>query len=345
MRLVQTAAPRIGVQESAAAMLQASERLWSMGVTGVHDFDRRTSFMALQGLHRAGKLKLRVVKTIPVELLQEAIGVGLQSGFGDDFLRIGNVKAFADGALGPHTAAMLQPYDDDPGNFGMLLMDGEEIYEHGRQAVENGLGMTIHAIGDHANHEVLKAYEGLRKHENRLGLQHPRHRIEHVQVLHPGDLDRLARNHIIASMQPIHAVSDMFAADQFWGTRCTTAYAWRTLLDLGTHMAFGSDAPVDSPNPFWGLHAAITRTRPGGIPTPDGWYPEQRITRFEAMAGYTTGAAYAAGMEDRLGKLETGYYADLLVLDQDFFTCQTEQIRDLLPLKTMVNGVWVFERN
>lgn len=340
MGLVSRVVPQSSPEQILQAMREAQQVLWRMGLTGVHDFDRRESFSALQTLHGRGELGLRVVKTIPVEDLSHAIGLGLRSGFGDDFLRIGNVKAFADGALGPHTAAMFQPYEDDAENKGMLLLDAEAITEYGQQAVANGLGLTTHAIGDRANHEVLNAYAGLRAYETAHGLPHPRHRIEHVQLLHPDDFPRLAELGVIASMQPIHATSDMLAADKFWGTRARYGYAWRELLYLSTRLAFGSDAPVDSPNPFWGLHAAVTRQRADGSPGPEGWYPDQRLTRLEAMQGYTSGAAYAAGMEDRLGQLSPGFLADLLVLDTDPFTCPAHDLREMRPTGVMVNGEW-----
>lgn len=343
MRLVSDAIPPPEAAQVLDAMRAAQKTLWAMGLTGIHDFDRRDSFTALQILHANGELGLRVVKTIPVEDLDHAVGVGLRSGFGDDFLRVGMVKAFADGALGPHTAAMFEPYLGDPGGRGMLLLDAEDILEFGRLAVENGLGLTIHAIGDRANHEVLTAYAGLREYERARGLPALRHRLEHVQLLHPDDFPRLAALNVIASMQPIHATSDMVSADRFWGARARYAYAWRDLLALGTALAFGSDAPVESPNPFWGLHAAVTRRRADGSPGPEGWYPGQRLTRLEAMQGYTSGAAYAAGVEDRLGQLAPGFLADLLVLDADPFTCEPDVLRTLRPVGVMVGGEWKIE--
>jgi predicted amidohydrolase YtcJ len=304
-------------------------------------------------LHSDDRLRLRVLKTIPVESLAEAVELGLRSGFGDDFLRIGQVKAFADGALGPRTAAMLQPYEGEPDNYGMCLLDAEEIFERGQQAVENGLALTIHAIGDRAVHEVINAYAQLRNFERSLPRKAAgggkaasskplRHRIEHVQLLHPDDAPRLAGLDLIASMQPVHATSDYPAADRYWGERSAYAYAWRTLMDFGTRMAYGSDAPVESPNPFFGLHAAVTRRRQDGSPGPDGWYPHQKLALEEAFFGYTGGAAYAAGMEDRLGKLAPGYLADLLVLDADPFDCPPDRLHALRPLATMVGGEWVF---
>jgi hypothetical protein len=251
------------------------------------------------------------------------------------------VKAFADGALGPRTAAMLQPYMGEPDNQGMLLLDAEELYERGRLAVENGLSLAVHAIGDRANHEVLDAYAQLKK----LGAgKNLRHRIEHVQLIHPGDARRLAELGIIASMQPIHAPSDMLMADRYWGERAAFSYAWRTQLEQGAVLAFGSDAPVESPNPFWGLHAAVTRRRRDGTPGPDGWYPTQRLTVSEALQGFTSGAAYAAGLEDRLGKLAPGFLADLILLDTDPFNCQPDRLPDIQVLATMIGGEWVWKK-
>jgi predicted amidohydrolase YtcJ len=143
-------------------------------------------------------------------------------------------------------------------------------------------------------------------------------------------------------MQPIHATSDMLMADRFWGKRSGYAYAWRSLLSSHTTLAFGSDAPVESPNPFWGIYAAVTRRRADGSPSLEGWYPEQRLSVEEALQAYTTGPAFAAEMEDRLGILKPGYLADLLILDENPFTCTPEELLNIHPLATMVGGEWVF---
>jgi predicted amidohydrolase YtcJ len=234
---------------------------------------------------------------------------------------------------------MLQPYLGEPENQGMLLLDAEELFERGRLAVENGLSLAVHAIGDRANHEVLDAFAQLKQLEAGKTL---RHRIEHVQLIHPNDAGRLADLGVIASMQPIHATSDMRMADRYWGERAAFSYAWRTQQAHGAVLAFGSDAPVESPNPFWGLHAAVTRRDANGAPGPGGWYPAQRLTIAEALRGFTSGAAYAAGLEGRLGRLAQGYLADLIVLDIDPFTCQPEELRDIQPVATMIGGEWVF---
>jgi hypothetical protein len=344
MSLLDRSIPEPDTSETARLIKTALKYLIGLGITSVHDFDQRTCFLALQQLHHNGSLPIRVTKSLPYEDLEHALALGLTSGFGDDFLRIGNIKAFSDGALGPRTAAMLQPYEGEPENRGMLLLDAEELTEKGRRAIENGLGLTVHAIGDRANHEVLSALSQLRADEHKMILagklpnRRLRHRIEHVQIIHEDDIGLIAKIGVIASMQPIHATSDMLMADRYWGMRTNLSYAWRTHLDTGARLAFGSDAPVESPNPFWGLHAAVTRQRQDGSPAPLGWHPEQRLTLFEALQGYTTGPAYATYMETSLGSLQPGFLADLIALDQDPFTCSADALKDLLPWLTMVNG-------
>ena len=170
------------------------------------------------------------------------------------------------------------------------------------------------------------------------GLGGLRHRIEHVQLLHPDDVSRLAALGLVASMQPIHATQDCEMAGRYWGERCATAYAWRSLLDAGTVLAFGSDCPVEDLNPFLGIHAAVTRRRVDGFPGPQGWYPEQRLTVEEAVRAYTLGAAYAAGLEDRLGALAPGKLADLVVLDRDIFTCDPMAIAETQVELTIIGG-------
>ncbi|TAK14115.1 MAG: amidohydrolase [Anaerolineae bacterium] len=343
MSIISDAIPRTTDEENAAAIRSAQETLFVMGLTGVHDFDRIPAFRALQTLHGRGELKVRVTKNLPVEHLETIIAAGLQSGFGDDRLRIGNIKVFADGALGPRTAAMLEPYEGEPENTGMLFVDREQLFEYGRQAAEGGLGLTVHAIGDRANHETLAGYALLRQFETERGLPRRRHRLEHAQIVHPDDFVRFNELDIMASVQPIHATSDMEMADTYWGERAVHSYAWRTLLASGARLAFGSDAPVDTPNPFRGMHAAVTRQHANGTPGAEGWFPAQRLTLAEVINGYTQGAAYAAGMEDRLGRLSSGYLADLLVMDVNPFNSPSEMLRDLRPAAVMVGGEWVFE--
>jgi predicted amidohydrolase YtcJ len=342
VNLVEAAIPEPTPEALAKTFRQLIPNLWSMGLTGVHDFDKRTCFIALQLLQARGELRLRVVKSIPLELLPQAADLGLRSGFGNDFLRIGSVKLFADGALGTHTGAMFDPYVDEPQNRGILLMDGDRLFEVGLVTVDNGLSLAVHAIGDRALHEVLDGFARLRDYEHERGLTALRHRVEHVQTVHPQDAGRLAKLGILASMQPVHAPSDMIVADRLLGERAIYSHAWRTQLESGVRMAFGSDAPVENPNPFLGLHAAVTRCRVDGSPGRDGWYPEQRLTVSTALNGFTTGAAYAAGMEDRLGKLSAGFLADLIVIETDPFTCDPAKLYTIQPVATMVGGDWVW---
>ena len=265
-----------------------------------------------------------------------------QSGFGDAWIRLGGVKLFSDGALGPRTAAMLEPYIGEPDNCGLLLLDSEELFNRGVQAAEAGFGLTVHAIGDRANREVLNAFQFLRDHEKIHGYKPHRHRIEHVQLLHKQDLSRLAELEIVASMQPIHATSDMVMADMYWGSRVSESYAWRVQLDAGAVVAFGSDAPVEYPNPFLGIHAAVTRRRQDGTPSPEGWTPAQRLTLQESLTAYTYGAAYAAELDSKQGKLLPDFYADLIVLEEDPYKMAIDDLVEVCPVATMVGGKWRF---
>ena len=342
MRLVSDHIPSPTADQLADAILVAQKELARMGLTGVHDFDGPACLRSLQIVRERAELRLRVLKNIPDSKLASARDLGLRSGFGDTWIRIGNIKVFADGALGPRTAAMIQPYEGEPENRGMLLLDGEALVEIFEEAALSGFGMTVHAIGDRANHEVLNAYELLRNFEAENGLPHRRHRIEHLQVLHPDDLARPSELEVVASMQPIHATSDMEMADQYWGDRTAQAYAWQSQIDLGSRLAFGSDAPVETPDPILGLAAAVTRRQANGSPGADGWIPDQRLTVGEALAAYTTGAAYAAGTESWQGRLGLGYAADLVVINRDPHEVGSDQISELTVLGTMVGGEWSY---
>ncbi|HEX9018988.1 MAG TPA: amidohydrolase, partial [Anaerolineaceae bacterium] len=343
MDLVNAAIPAPSLDEVARALDSAQQTLWRVGVTSVHDYDGSTCFSALQQLQANGNLRLRVVKSIPLNDLEHAIAVGLRSGYGNDTLRIGPVKLFADGALGPRTAAMLQPYEGEPENTGILLLDNEQVFEYGQRASAHGISMTIHAIGDRANHEVLAGYAQLRRYESENGLPPLRHRIEHVQLLHPDDFQRLAELHLTASVQPIQATSDISMADRFWGKRGANAYRFKTLLDSGARVCFGSDAPVESPNPFLGLHAAVTRQRVDGAPGADGWYPDQRVSLEQSLHAFTTGPAYAVGWESQQGRLAPGYFADLIVLNEDPFDLPPHLLHQVHPSATMIGGEWVWK--
>lgn len=332
------------VTEIAEQMKEAQRLALASGLTGFHDYDGPRCFQALQLLKDAGELHLRVVKNINDPIIHHAHALGIRWGFGDDWLRIGGLKIFADGALGPRTALMVDPYDNEPENRGIRVTEKAEMQRLVSEASAAGLPSTIHAIGDQAVRDVLDVYEVVRREEAAAGIRpdQRRHRIEHVQVVHPDDVSRLASLQIIASMQPVHATSDYPMADAYWGDRSRLAYNPRVQLDQGVVVAFGSDSPIDPFDPIANIYAAVTRRRPDGDPGPDGWYPENRVSVTEAVRGFTYGAAYAAGMEQRLGQLKPGFLADLVVLNRDIFSIPVDEIIDIQIEGTMVGGRWRF---
>ncbi len=335
MDCIQSAIPAPTLDEVAAALEAAQVRLLASGITGVHDVDGAPAFAAFQMLHARGALRMRVCKYTRQDSLPGLLAAGLRSGFGDDRLRFGGLKLFADGALGPRTGAMLAPHEGEPDNLGLLTLEPEQLLEIAQQAAAGGIALMIHAIGDRANRLVLDTLAAARPLAPQL-----RHRIEHAQLLDPLDIPRFAQLGVIASMQPIHAIHDIDMAERYWGARSRYAYAWRSVLDSGAILAFGSDAPIEIFDPFMGLYAAVTRRREDGAPGPEGWYPQERLTLAEALRAYTWGAAYAAGMESRLGLLLPGYLADLVVLDRDIFAQPPDVLREVYPQRVMVAGQW-----
>jgi len=339
MRLVSSRIDPPSPQTLAGWILTALNELLAVGITGIHDFDDPRCFQALQILREQGNLPLRVLKHLQRDNIQKAFALGLRTGFGDDFLRLGNIKLFADGALGPRTAAMLHPYSTDPDNSGNLLLGRDEIVHLGIHAAEQGLALAVHAIGDRANREVLDAFEALRAWEAENAICPLPHRVEHLQILHPDDIQRVGELRLVASMQPIHAISDMTMAEEHWGPRVRWAYAWQSILQGGAMLIFGSDAPVEPPNPFLGLYAAITRHRLDGSP-PEGWIPAERLDLWEALACYTWRPAKAAYTARPAGRLAPGSYADLIVLDEDLFEIEPRDLANLRPTGVMTNGEW-----
>lgn len=319
-----------------------------LGLTGIHDqrveAEGRTSFRLFQALRRDGKLDLRVHMNIAADYLAEADALGLQPGFGDDRLWIGHVKAFADGTMGSRTALMLEPFEGEPHNRGVAVTPADALWELAVRADQAGFPLSVHAIGDRAVRDVINVLSELRREEpagettrdvgyGRASL----HRIEHVQLIHPDDLERLSRHAIVASMQPVHLATDWPTADRVWGRRSRYAYAFRSLLDRGTCLAFGSDAPVAPLNPMLGIHAAVTRQDEGGEPEA-GWYPEERITVAEAIHGYTMGPAYVAGRQHLQGSITPGKWADMIVLSRDLFEVPPQEIAGVEVELTVFNG-------
>lgn len=344
MNLVERHIPEPSVEQLADEMRVAQQAALASGLTGFHDYDDPSCLAALQILREWGELSLRAVKNINKAWLQAALDSGLRWGFGDDWIRVSGLKLFADGALGPRTASMIEAYEGEPDNFGIITIEKEEMAELVNRASAAGLPSTIHAIGDRAVHDVLDVYEAVRQEEAARGVtpSQRRHRIEHVQLIHPDDAGRLAQLAIIASMQPIHATTDYLMSDRYWGARSQWAYNARLQLDRGAVVAFGSDSPVETFEPLKGIHAAVTRQRADGSPAVDGWYPASRLTVDEALRGFTLGPAYAAGMDDRLGKLAPGFLADLVLLDRDLYQIPPADILHVQVCGTMVGGEWRF---
>ncbi|MGQ9850932.1 MAG: amidohydrolase [Aggregatilineaceae bacterium] len=344
MKLVARLIPDPTPDQLADWMIEAQQRAWAAGLTALHDYDNPSCLVALQVLRERGELGLRVLKQINDPWIEHAHALGLRFGFGDEWLRLGGLKIFADGALGPRTAHMIEPYEGEPDNYGLVVTDKEQMVELVSRASAAGIPATIHAIGDRAVHDVLDVYEAVRAEEAAHGIprQARRHRIEHVQLIHPDDAGRLGALGIIASMQPIHATSDYQMADRYWGARARWSYNWRAQLEAGAVLAFGSDAPVEPFAPLLGIFAAVTRRRPDGSPGPEGWYPEGRLDMDTTLRAFTQGPAYAAGMEHSLGMLAPGYLADLIVLDRDLYTIPPDEILETRVLGTMVGGDWKY---
>ncbi len=337
--LVQRILPDPTPEMREQAVRAASAEFHRLGLTGVHAFTGASAegsdrFATLQRLHARGELAIRTVATVPDRLLDAAAVVGMVTGVGGAMLRVGPLKIFSDGTLGSQTASMLEPFDDQPGNLGIQVRTHEEIDGLVRKALDAGLWTAIHAIGDRANRDVLDVFERHRAESRRRGA---RHRIEHVQMLHPDDLPRLARLGVVASMQPVHATADRDIADRYWGVRARWSYAWRSLASSGAVLAFGSDAPVETPDPWRGLYAAMTRKREDEAGA-RSWYPEECLPLEQAMRAYTVGPAYAAGSEAWQGTLGDGSVADFIVLDRDPYAGPPENLLQVQVLATVVDG-------
>lgn len=319
----------------------AQKHLISMGITGVHDFDRFESLEALQILESDGRLHLRVVKNLPADQLEQVLKNDYRQSLNTKHLKPGWIKGFADGALGPQSAAMLEPYEGKT-EKGMLLLTRQEILEIGKAAGKKRWPLSIHAIGDAANHEVMEGFRMLREYESHAFLPALPHRVEHVQCIRPVDQELMQSLGVVASVQPIHATSDMFIASKHWGSRSANAYAYHSLLGRGINCIYGSDAPVESANPFLGIHAAVTRRRVTGEPGKDGWYPEQRITLAEALDGFSSKPNQLAGFTDVLSLTE-GSTASMVLLAEDIFTLEPQLISGIKPFMTILEGEIRFE--
>jgi len=348
--LVQRVMPPPSEAQQDRAMDAALSEAGRHGVTSVQDMvdstvdtDGPRRMALFERFHRAGRLTVRLYASAPLQRWQDLAELGIQAGFGDPMFRIGNLKSFADGALGSATALMKDPYANRPDYRGIAtgdLLDPRHMHDDLVGAAKAGLQVSIHAIGDRANHDVLDLIEQA---EKAVPGGRNRFRIEHAQHLDPADIARFGQLGVAASMQPYHAIDDGRWAEQLIGhERARSSYAWRTLLDTGATLAFGSDWPVAPLDPILGIYAAVSRRTLDGA-HPDGWIPEQRISVAEAVHAYTMGSAAAEHMDDEKGSLVAGKLADLVVLSADIFTVPAEQIRQTRVDLTICDGNVVYD--
>jgi predicted amidohydrolase YtcJ len=323
------AIPAPGERELDAAVANGMREAHARGLTGIHDFQREHGLAAWQRLNGSRSLTLRVWASLPAERLGEIVALGIRSGLGDDWLRVGPIKAFADGTLGSRTAWMLEAFAD--AGLGEPLLSADELRDLAGRCADAGLELAVHAIGDGANRAVLDALAATRERWHSRGL---RPRIEHAQLLHPDDLGRFAELGVTASMQPSHAPSDRSLAEAVWGARCAGAYALGSLAASGAPFCFGSDAPIEPLDPLAGVQAAATRD----------WPVSEALAVELALDGFWSGAAYARHAERRLGRLLPGYAADLVVLERDPVTCPPDGIAAIPVVATMAGGRWVHGR-
>ncbi len=330
MELVWKIVPKPSQKELEEACLMACRKAVEAGLTGVHWLLNSAEEMRIiQGLYAEGKLPLRVYLGFPVDLLDELISLGLLTGFGNDMVKIGFVKLFADGSLGARTAALKQPYADKPETCGMMLYSQRKLNRLVSKVHRAGLQLAVHAIGDCAVEAVLKAYE---KALREFPRENHRHRIEHCSVLNPKLVRRMKRLGLIASVQPHFVVSDFWVVDRIGEARARWVYPFKTLMKEGLVVVAGSDCPVEPISPLFGVWAAVARRS----------FPEESLSVEEALRAYCLDAAFASFDEDRKGAIEVGKFADLTVLSDDLAEISQDKIKDVKVEMVIVNGKVVY---
>jgi predicted amidohydrolase YtcJ len=350
MTLIHRVIPPLTLQQAQTAIVAAQREAARNGVTSVQemaddqdDTNGPVHLRALQELERKGELAVRISVNLRLVDWKNLAGSGIQAGFNDGLIQVGGLKAFADGGLGASTAWLFAPYNDAPNTSGLAtdeLQHPEQMYADINGADNAGLQIAIHAIGDRANRTILDFYQRLEKdngpHDRRL-------RIEHAQHLTAEDIPRFAQLHVIASMQPYHAIDDgRWAQKRLGAERIRYAYDFRSLLDSGAVLAFGSDWPVAPLQPLMGIYAAVTR-RTLDNRNPNGWIPEQKISAAQAVHAYTVGSAYAQFDEKIKGSVEAGKLADLVVLSQDIFNIDPLEIEKTRVDLTIFDGRVIYD--
>jgi predicted amidohydrolase YtcJ len=332
LNLIWRAVPKPSEAELEEAVMEACMKAVSQGLTMVHWIvDSAEELRLIQKLWREGKLPLRVYVGIPVKLLDEAVRLGLSTGFGDDMLRLGFVKVIVDGSLGARTAALKEPYMDRPETRGMMLLSQRKLDSLVLKAHRAGWQLAVHAIGDRAVESVLKAFEkAFRKHPK----EDLRHRVEHCSVLNPRLIRRMKKLGLIASVQPHFVVSDFWVVDRVGVERARWVYPFKTLMNEGVVVASGSDCPVEPISPIFGIWAAVARKT----------FLEESLTVEEALKTYTVNAAYSSFDEDKRGTVEVGKFADLTVLSEDLFSVPPERLREVEVEMTIVGGKVVYKK-
>jgi hypothetical protein len=342
MALVENGIPDDTLAERLDATAAAMDYLASHGVTCVHHMGSWQHLETFRVANRRGLMKTRVYACLPLARWQRLAREVRAWGRGDDWLKIGGLKGFVDGSLGSHTAAFIDPFLDKPEDRGLLVNTAEDLEAWTAAADREGLQVVVHAIGDRAIRLQLDIFARVAR---RNGPRDRRFRIEHAQHIAPQDIARFGKLGVIASMQPYHTIDDGRWAEALIGPeRSETSYAFRSLLDHGGRLAFGSDWPVAPATPIEGIYAAVTRRTLDGK-HPDGWVPQQRISVEEALRAYTIDAAYAGFSEKSLGSLTPGKLADLVILDRDLFTMPANEISSAHVVTTIVGGKVAYERD
>ncbi len=342
MSLIYSARPERTTEQLLEGTRAASEFVASHGVTSAHHMGNFRDLEIFRIAYDRGLLKTRIYACTPIHQWERLVQEIKARGRGDEWLKIGGIKGFVDGSLGSHTAAFFEPFDDKPGERGLLVNTEEDLEAWTKGADQGGLQVVVHAIGDRAIRIQLDIFERVAKMN---GPRDRRFRIEHAQHIAPDDIPRFAALGVIPSMQPYHAIDDgRWAGPVIGPTRSATTYAFRSLVDSGARPAFGSDWHVAPPTPMEGIYAAVTR-RTLDDKHPEGWVPEQKISVEEALRAYTIDAAYSNFSDESLGSIEPGKLADLVVLERDLFNIPPEEINSVGIVATIVDGKAVYQRD